>query len=169
MVATKHNEEKVYSAVSSGVFHIDDQGRIWRGTRRAENDIGKYLQVRVMRNRVRHAALAHRLVWLHFNGTIPGLLQINHKNGDGKDNRLENLELVTASGNMRHAIYELGRGRLLAQSGESNHASKLTACQVREIRQRRSRGELLREIADDYGVRFQAISKIVRGERWSTQ
>ena len=47
---------------------------------------------------------AHRLVWEAFNGPIPYPLQINHKNGVRDDNRLENLELVTASGNIQHML-----------------------------------------------------------------
>ena len=87
MVASQHKEEAVYPFVLARIIRIDNQGSVWRGRRRAENDTGKYLQVRIMRNGVRHHALAHRLVWLHFWGAIPGNLQINHINGDGKDNR----------------------------------------------------------------------------------
>ena len=162
MVASKHMEERVYPSVLSGKLRIDDQGRLWRGDRRAENDIGKYLQVRVMRDGVRYHALAHRLVWLHFKGPIPGQIQINHKDGNGKNNRLENLELATASENLRHA-YGIGR---LNQWGERNHRSKLTARQVAEIRSRRRNEESLASIAQDYGVAFQTISKIARGQRW---
>ena len=46
----------------------------------------------------------HRLVWEAFNGPIPGRLEINHKNLDRADNRLENLELVTHQQNVQHAI-----------------------------------------------------------------
>ena len=46
----------------------------------------------------------HRLVWEAFNGPIPGRLEINHKNLDRADNRLENLEMVTHQQNVQHAI-----------------------------------------------------------------
>jgi hypothetical protein len=43
------------------------------------------------------------LVWEAFNGPIPDRLEVNHRNGNKRDNRLENLELVTRSQNMAHA------------------------------------------------------------------
>lgn len=45
----------------------------------------------------------HRLVWEAFHGAIPPGFEVNHRNGDKTDNRLENLELVTRSENMAHA------------------------------------------------------------------
>jgi hypothetical protein len=45
-------------------------------------------------------------------------------------------------------------------------AAKLTEEEVAEIRKRYAAGELQRVLADEYQVRQQAISKIVRGERW---
>lgn len=41
----------------------------------------------------------HRLVWESFNGAIPEGYVVDHKNGDKKDNRLENLQLLTWSEN----------------------------------------------------------------------
>lgn len=45
----------------------------------------------------------HRALWEAFNGPIPGRLEINHKNLDRADNRLENLELLTHRENVNHA------------------------------------------------------------------
>jgi hypothetical protein len=47
---------------------------------------------------------AHRVVWEAFNGPIPGRLEVNHKNLNRSDNRLENLELLTHQQNIQHAI-----------------------------------------------------------------
>jgi hypothetical protein len=49
-------------------------------------------------------AMAHRAIWIAAYGLIPPRLQINHINRRRWDNRLSNLELVTASGNVRHAL-----------------------------------------------------------------
>lgn len=50
---------------------------------------------------------AHRAVAASFLGDHPDM-QVNHINGNKADNRIENLEWVTRSGNIRHRIYSLG-------------------------------------------------------------
>jgi hypothetical protein len=45
----------------------------------------------------------HRVVWEAFNGPIPDRLEVNHKNLDRSDNRIENLELLTHRENVNHA------------------------------------------------------------------
>lgn len=184
MVVPLLREVEVYEAVRSGELRIDSQGRIWRvaarrgtrwtpGTRvisceprRAENSAGKYLQVRVMFDGTRFHAMAHRLVWLHFEGSIPAGLTINHKNGIWTDNRPINLEIATYSEQQMHALHVLRRGRV-NQYGTRNSMAKLTSEQVAEIQARRAAGELLESIARDYDVRMQQISRIARGERRS--
>lgn len=46
----------------------------------------------------------HRLVAEIFIGQIPEGYCVNHKDGNKKNNRLENLEIVTFSENIRHAV-----------------------------------------------------------------
>ena len=180
----KKNEERVYHAVLRGDMEIDASGRIWRVAKRgwdrwkkttvsrpckrvrAERQIATgYLHVRAMLGGVRHTAYAHRLVWMHVNGPIPDGLVMNHKNGIKSDNRPSNLEVVTPSENQKHAIHVLKVGTFVDQWGEKNHAAKLTDSQVREIRRRRATGERLIPIAKDFGVAFQTVSRIARGDR----
>jgi hypothetical protein len=182
MVAALNRENEVYRAVESGELSIDSQGRVWRhaarranrwtgctvtipcAPRRAENQAGKYQQVRVMFDGKRIHALAHRLVWRHFNGPIPPGLTVNHKNGRQSDNRPSNLELSTNPDQARHARKTLRRGNL-NQFGPLNPMAKLTTEQVQEICSRRADGELLRVLAAEFGVTQQTISRIARGDR----
>lgn len=183
MVYPLNREDDLYPAVESDLLTIDSGGRIWRHAiqrkmssgkivtipcppRRAENDTGKYLQVRVMFEGVRVHALAHRLVWRHFNGPIPDGLTVNHKNGRHAQNWPLNLELATYQEQAVHARQVLRRGRL-DQHGSLNAMVKLTTEQVQEICSRRASGERLTAIAMDYGIAMQTVSKIARGERRS--
>lgn len=107
----------------------------------------------------------HTLVAEAFLGPRPSQHHVvNHKNGDKKDNRLENLEWVTRSENQDHAL----RTGLSKARGETHGRAKLTREQVEEIR-RRYAGEdgTQTELAEDYGVSQMLISKIVRHEVWT--
>jgi hypothetical protein len=50
--------------------------------------------------------------------------------------------------------------------GEQIYNAKLTASQVREIRMRRSNGEICRLIGIDYGVSKETIEAICAGRHW---
>ena len=72
--------------------------------------------------------LVHRLVWIGFNGEIPKGLEINHKDGNKENNRLDNLEAVTPKQNHEHARDILGHG-----IGIKNGRAKLTDEQITQI------------------------------------
>ena len=50
----------------------------------------------------------HRLVWERENGPIPKGFHVHHKNGDKRDNRIENLELLSGFEHHSHHFSELG-------------------------------------------------------------
>lgn len=156
----RFQEEHVWS---SGKFSVDSTGRVWRGEKRAENRASQgYLQVKVMVSGVRYYTCAHRLVWRALVGPIPTGMVVNHKNGRKDDNRPENLELVSYSGNTKHAY----RHGLMDEHGESNPAAKLTDNQVAQIRNMYAQGGYTMErLGNLFGVRFQHVSRIVRGTR----
>jgi len=182
---SKQNETFVYQSVANGDIEIREDGTIWRRRKRgwdrwkseaisrpcrpvrAEHNSGQYFQVRAMLNGRRVVALAHRMVWLHFNGQIPEEMTINHRNGIKKDNRPENLELATHQEQQIHATRVLKVGHACDQHGLNNSMAKLTPDQVLRIRQRRLDGEALKSISADFGVTAQTISKIAKGQRRS--
>lgn len=155
------------SVHETGVFVVDSDGCIWKNGKRAERRLRSgYLQITVQRNGVRYYTLAHRLVWRALVGPIPEGMAINHKNGVKYDNRMENLEVVTYSENMKHAH----RTGLLDEHGERNPSAKLSDLEVEQIRDLYATGNYtMEQLGRLFGVRFQQISRIVRGQRRSKQ
>ncbi len=159
----RFQEEVVWA---SGKFTVDTDGRVWRDGRRAEHHTGGYLQVKVMVAGVRHYTCAHRLVWRALVGPIPHGRVINHKNECKTDNRPANLEVVTYSDNTKHA-YRVG---LIDEHGERNPAAKLTDSQVATMRNMYAQGGYtMEDLAGQFGVRFQHVSRIIRGTRRARQ
>jgi hypothetical protein len=172
-------EDVLLDLIRIGVFQIDESGRVWRhmigrrGTyhpcksRRAESGKeGKYLQVRIMIDGHRYNVLAHRLVWRYQGKPIPEGEEVNHDNGIKSDNKPGNLECMTRSENVKHAH----RTGLIDQRGQRNPAAKLSDDQVSEIRRLYAAGGItMQELADRFGVRFQHISRLIRGQRRASQ
>lgn len=100
----------------------------------------------------------HRLVCEAFYGPAPTANhQASHLDHDQTNNRPENLRWETAAENNARSPVALG---------ERNGQSKLSAGDVSEIRRRRAKGELLRVIAEDYGVARSHVGGICRGAFW---
>lgn len=133
-------------------------GRITQGAGR------RYAQVFLTRNSQGQHHYVQRLVMLAFVGERPEGMQVNHINGNGFDNRLENLEYVTPSQNVRHRFDVLGQKN---PRGEEVRSSKLTEEKVREIRRLYAQGKPTNELAPMYGVDISNIRLIVRRKAWT--
>ena len=84
---------------------------VYRKLKFTDNHIG-YLFVKLVNNEGERNLYVHRLVYTTFVGVIPDGSQINHINHNKSDNRLENLEVVTASENQEKSVLFHG-GKLL--------------------------------------------------------
>lgn len=100
----------------------------------------------------------HRIMLEAFFGKSD--LYCNHKNGIKTDNRLENLEYVTAKQNSRHA---LDTGLQIPKAGEKHWNAVLTKKDVLEIRKFSQEFEVL---AKKYKVSSGHIRAIVKKEKW---
>jgi DNA-binding NarL/FixJ family response regulator len=91
-------------------------------------------------------------------------LEINHKDGDKRNNCVDNLEYVTASENIRHA---LRTGLMVPAKGAQVGSSKLTNRQVRRIRERHAAGASMSEIARRMKLGLTTVSDIVARRTWA--
>lgn len=97
--------------------------------------------------------LKHRLIARTFLGPCPEKHEVNHKNGKKDDNRLDNLEYLTHSQNIKHG-YNLGTSRSL-----------VTGMIVRRIFTLRRRGLFQKDIAKLVGFDQTTVSRILRTKR----
>ena len=100
-----------------GLYRVSNLGRIKsleridaRGCKRKQKILkpqmlnNGYYQVLLSKNSIRKFYFVHRLVYEAFNGPIPEGLQVNHINEIKADNRLSNLNLMTAKENLNWGI-----------------------------------------------------------------
>jgi hypothetical protein len=181
--------EYVLGLVRDGYLAIDDEGHVWRRAikkrsfphgrveipvRRAENPSGKgYLRITIVLpgQRRTQSIMAHRVVWEWANGPIPDDLQINHKDLNKQNNRLSNLELVTASGNIQHS-YAHGRPhpwRKVRKDGTAIWRGRpvLTDERIREMCAMQSNGATVRQVAQAYGYSWGWVQRVTSAMRKS--
>ena len=80
-------------------------GKVVRGRKDCKrNGKHRYLRMLLTVNGREYNFLTHHVVWAWHNGCFP-TMQIDHVNGNGFDNRIENLREVTQSENMRNMVY----------------------------------------------------------------
>jgi hypothetical protein len=127
---------------------------------------GKYLGVSLFLEGVETRYYIHRLVAAAFIPNPNDCPQVNHKDGCKHNNHVTNLEWVTNSENIKHAIVTGLHGGLPDPiRGESHHSSKLTEHDVKQIRSEFQPG-LGPMLARKYNVTSRTIYLIVRGITW---
>ena len=123
----------------------------------------RYWHVNLSKDNKRRGFYIHRLVMAAFVGTCPDGYQTHHKDGNGQNNRLENLEYVTRSQNMKYK-YQMARH---SHVGSKNPCARLTEKSVKQIRERYANGETQCVIAKAFGVSQVMVSRIILRKSWA--
>lgn len=118
-----------------------------------------YLRVQIVKNNIRKWQPVHRLVMLAWCSATPKE-QVNHRNGNKEDNRIENLEWVTPQENRKHAVEVLGH----TSKGTKNPSAKINDDIVRFIR---NSNLTPKELAMKFGVTREAIYAINSRRTWN--
>jgi hypothetical protein len=131
-----------YKRYKGGVFlkpHIDKDG--YKIVVLTTDGVGKKFKV-------------HRLVALTFIPNPKNLPQVNHKDGNKRNNHFRNLEWSTNTHNQQHAW------------DTELKFKKLTIAEVKTIKQKINKGISNTKIAKEYGVNQSTISNIKTNTTW---
>lgn len=122
-----------------------------------------YLSVQLSINNKPQKFMIHRLVACTFLGLSNNSdLEVNHKDGNTFNNKLNNLEIVTHQQNIDHSV----RNNLKNDYGENSSNAKLTNAEADNIRCMWKKGVKQKDIAELYGVCKQTICNIVHNKRY---
>lgn len=145
-----------------GTYGITSDGKVWsypksrghegghRGKYRSANRNGRgYLCLVLTRPGKRATVRIHRVVAEAYLQNPNKLPQVNHKNGDKTDNRVENLEWCTNSENIRHAVVN------------NLYRRTIVPAQINKMGKLRESGLSLSQIATIIGVSKESVRRLL--------
>ena len=147
-----------------GLYQISKCGsvkRIGGGIISDNNSTNKYKKVSLWKNNSRKYVYVHRLLAQLFIANPENKKEINHIDGNKKNNSIENLEWCSVGENALHA-YKLG----LKKSGELSPVSKLKNYEVDFMRAMYADGLKIQKIFNTYKhrVSFTTVYNILKGK-----
>lgn len=151
----------------NGVFEVSNLGkvrRLWRlGPKPIKQSIGTkgYLKVCLSYDNKNYNRDIHRLVALAFVPNTNNKPQVNHIDGDKRNNIYTNLEWCTAAENMRHAS-DIG-----LRPKDHGCVTKLDKAKADIIRSQYNNGCYRIDLAKNFCVSISTINKILRNELWN--
>ena len=124
-----------------------------------------YLRVGLSKSGTKINYLVHRLIAQTFLKNKFNFPEINHKDGNKANNKVDNLEWCTRGHNIQHAV---AKG-LHNNVGSKNGCAILNEAMVEKIKQNLTDNSYygqFRDLGDDYGVSPQVISDIKNNKKW---
>jgi hypothetical protein len=118
-------------------------------------------RVSIYKNGIRNKVFVHYLVALAFLGQREKGQMVCHNDGNGQNNRADNLRYDTHKSNMEDMVKHDKSAK-----GIKNGHAVITEEQVFQVRELRKKGLLYKEISTHAGVHFETVAKICQGKRW---
>jgi hypothetical protein len=153
-----------------GLYAIDESGKIWAHPKHSWK--GRFLKtwlvghgyemVMIYRDKKPKKFLVHRLIAQAFISNPKKLPEVNHKDGNIRNNLPENLEWVTSKENKTHA-WDKG---LYTHKGINHYLAKLDENKVRKIRKLLIKKISLNEAGRIFNVSAATIRDIHVGNTW---
>lgn len=166
-----------------GYYQVSNLGRVKRLKRQSKNSRGNslrtlpekilsltnrnlkiYITVKLTVKGVTKSVQLHRLVLCSFETEPVGGREVNHINGNKRDNSLANLEWVTRQENVNHAIKLKLRTKIF---GEQTNSNKMTSSTVKKIWKLRNKGFSYVKISEKLNVSQKMVGDVVRGRTWN--
>lgn len=146
-------------------YFVDTEGNVYRNGKKLKGSMRNgYIRLDSSYNNKRIQYSIHRLVAELYIPNPENKPEVNHINGVKTDNRVDNLEWVSSTENMKHA-YKLGLKKVL--NGDSNGNSKLNEKQIAEIRQKYTpRKYSTYKLAKEYNVSQSVVFYIIKNIMW---
>lgn len=150
------------------LFAITEDGKVWRHGHFIEPGKKKSSHYETV-SFAGKCLYTHRLLALTYLSNPLNLPQVNHKNGNKRDNRIENLEWISQAKNVRHA-WRVGLNKAYPREGAKNPAAKLTEEQVRYIRKQLANPQASRvELCKVFGISYSTLKKIRNRSTWQAK
>lgn len=140
--------EEIWKDVSGyeGLYQVSNYGRVksqnYNKTKKerllSQQQSKGYMRVQLWHGGVCKFAQIHRIEYEAFYGPIPEGMQVNHINEDKTDNRLENLNLMTAKENINW-------GTCIVRRSKKRENTKAYRCQAKPILQYDRNGRFIKE------------------------
>jgi len=176
------NQEEIWKDIAGfeGYYQVSNLGRVKSLSRElnVKNGIRKtkeriiantnngtgYLICSLSKKNKRKSILTHRLVATAFIENFDILKEVNHKDGNKKNNSLCNLEWVTRQENINHSW----DNKLTNCIGETHHSSKLNNSLVLELRSDYSSGNYkIQQLANKYNLHHETVRNVISRKTWN--
>lgn len=175
-------KEEWKSVIGYSLYEISNYGKIRNiksGKELSQSLRNNYKRVGLVSNSGQKSLDVHRLVAEHFlpepsnelviaaSFTVYNKVIVNHLDGDKNNNRSDNLEWTTNSGNMKHSYTS---GLREPVHGSTHHKSKLSESDILSIRNEfeleNGRRGVYAELARKYNVSNATIRDIISRKIW---